>query len=70
LVNNKPKHYHINDMSQFQFDPSITDSLDIARRDYVKFFIRKILDHRRSLQRKKSLAFLIQWTGYDPSYNS
>jgi transposase InsO family protein len=70
LVSNKPKHYHITDMRPFHFDPSITDPLDIARRDYLEFFIEKVLDHRGSPQRKKSLEFLIQWTGYDSSYNS
>jgi hypothetical protein len=55
-------------MRPFHFDPSITDPLDIARRDYLEFF-EKILDHRGS-QNVKVLKFLIQWMGYDSSYNS
>lgn len=70
LVKNINKHYHITDMRPFHFDPSITDPLDIARRDYLEFFIERVLDHRGSPKRKKSLEFLIQWMGYDSSYNS
>jgi transposase InsO family protein len=70
LVKNKEKHYHITDMRPFHFDPSITDPLDIARRDYLEFFIEKVLDHRGYPKRKNSLEFLIQWMGYDSSYNS
>jgi transposase InsO family protein len=70
LVRNKEKHYHITDMRPFHFDPSITDPLDIARRDYLEFFIEKVLDHRGYPKRKNSLEFLIQWMGYDSSYNS
>ena len=70
LVTNKEKHYHITDLKPFIFDPSIVDPLDIARRDYLEFFIEKIIDHRGNIKRKKSLEFLIQWLGYDSSYNS
>jgi transposase InsO family protein len=70
LVKNKEKHYHVTDMRPFHFDPSITDPLDIARRDYLEFFIEKVLDHRGYPKRKSSLEFLIQWMGYDSSYNS
>jgi transposase InsO family protein len=70
LVKNKEKHYHITDMRPFHFDPSITDPLDIARRDYLEFFVEKVLSHRGSPKRKSSLEFLIQWMGYDSSYNS
>ena len=70
LVNNKQKHYHITDLTPFIFDPSIVDPLDVARKDYLEFFIDKIIEHRGNTKRKKSLEFLIQWVGYDSSYNS
>ena len=70
LVTNLERHYHVTEMRPFHFDPSITDPLDIARRDYLEFFVDKVLDHRGSEIRKKELEFLIQWTGFDPSYNS
>jgi hypothetical protein len=59
LVKNKEKHYHVTDMHPFHFDPSIIYPLDIARRDYLEFFIEKVLDHRGSLKCKSSLEFLI-----------
>jgi hypothetical protein len=70
LVTNLPRHYHVMRIHPFHFDPSVTDPLDIARRDYLEFFIEKVLDHRGHTHRKKSLEFLIQWTGFDASYNS
>ena len=70
LVNNIHKHYHLTDLKPFIFDPSIVDPLDIARRDYLEFFIEKVIEHRGNPKRKKSLEFLIQWVGYDSSYNS
>jgi hypothetical protein len=57
-------------MRPFHFDPSITNPLDIARRDYLEFFIEKVLDHRGLPKRKRSLEFLIQWMGYDSFDNS
>jgi hypothetical protein len=59
-------------MRPFHFDPSVINPLDIARRDYLEFFVEKVLDHRSSPKRKSknSLEFLIQWMGYDSSYNS
>jgi hypothetical protein len=70
LVTNKPKKYHVKDIHPFHFNPSITDPVDIARRDYLEFFIEQVLDHKGDPRRKSSLKFLIKWVGYDNTYNS
>jgi hypothetical protein len=70
LITDKVKSYRVKDLHPFHFDPSVSDPLDIARRDYLEFFIDKVLDHRCDPRRKTSLSFLIQWMGYDSSYNS
>jgi hypothetical protein len=44
LINNKKKPYHASDMKPFIFNPLQVDPLDIARRDYLEFFVEKILD--------------------------
>jgi transposase InsO family protein len=71
LVNSKEKYYHVTHMKPFHFDPSHTDPVDIARRDYLEFFIESILSHRGNSKSKKSqLSFLIKWEGYDETHNS
>ena len=47
IITGKEKIFHVSDMKPFVFDPAVVDPLDIARRDHMKYFINKILDHRR-----------------------
>ena len=42
------------------FDPFRVDPLDVARHDYMEFYIKTILKHRGDLQRKTSLDFLLK----------
>jgi hypothetical protein len=60
LIQNKAKPYHASDMKQFVFDPLHTDPLDIARRDYLEFFVEKILDMTGDLKEVTTLKFLIK----------
>jgi Chromo (CHRromatin Organisation MOdifier) domain len=39
--------------------------LDVARRDYMEFFVETIIDHRGNVKRKTDLEFLVSWLGYD-----
>ena len=57
-------------MKPFHFDPLLTDPIDIARKDYLEFFVEKILHMRGDTKRYSSLEFLIKWVGYDDSHNS
>ena len=70
LITNKEKPYHASDMKPFHFDPLLTDPIDIARKDYLEFFVEKILHMRGDTKRYSSLEFLIKWVGYDDSHNS
>ena len=70
LITGKEKVYHVSDMKPFVFDPAIVDPVDIARRDYMEFFIEKILEHRGNLKRKTDLQFLVKWLGYEDQNNS
>ena len=57
-------------MKLFVFDSALVDPLDIARRDQIEFFIKKISDHRGKLSQRKSLQFFVSWMGYDQSNDS
>ena len=52
LITHKEKPYHASDMKQFNFNPLTTDPLDIARKDYLEFFVEKVLgmtgEHQKS----------------------
>jgi hypothetical protein len=57
-------------MKQFIFNPIQTDPLDIARRDYLEFFVEKVLDMRGDPKRVTTLTFHIKWLGYDDTHNT
>ncbi len=70
LITGKLKTYHITDMKPYQFDPLQTDPIDIARRDYLEFFMEKVLEIKGDKKRVSTLSFLVKWLGYDETYNS
>jgi transposase InsO family protein len=71
LVTNKEKDYHVTDIKPFRFDPLNTNPLDVARKDYLEFFIEAILKHSGNRHSKKSnLRFYIKWLGYEEDHNS
>jgi hypothetical protein len=71
LVTNKEKDYHVSELKPFLFDPVNTNPLDVARKDYLEFFIEAILKHSRNRNSKKTnLRFYIKWLGYDNDRNS
>jgi hypothetical protein len=62
LITHKQKVYHVSDMKPFIYDcPSVTTPLDVARRDYMEFFVETIIDHRGNIKRKTDLEFLVSW---------
>ena len=71
LITNKEKDYHVTDIKPFHFDPLNTDPTDVARKDYLEFFIEAILKHTGTKRSKKGhLKFYIKWLGYDDEHNS
>ena len=70
LITHKVKPYHITDMKPFIFNPLTIDPVDIARKDYLEFFIEKILDVRGDRKKVSTLSFMVKWLGYDDTYNS
>jgi Chromo (CHRromatin Organisation MOdifier) domain len=55
---------------EFIFNPSRESPLDVARKDYLEFFIEKILHHTGNITRLSTLNFKVKWQGYDDSYDS
>jgi hypothetical protein len=57
-------------MKTFRFDPLKTNPVDIARRDYLEFFVEKILEMKGDHRRVNNLSFLVKWLGFDDTYNT
>jgi hypothetical protein len=60
LITDKQKTYHVLDLKPFVFDPLNTDPLDIARRDYMEFFIKKILAMSADVKKVSTLDFHVK----------
>ena len=70
LITLKEKLYHAKHMKPFLFNPHLTTPTDVARRDYLEFFVEKILQHQGNIKRMSTLQFLVKWSTYDDSHNS
>jgi hypothetical protein len=60
LVTQKETRYHMSQLKHFHFDPLRTDPLDVARRDYLEFFIEEIIDIRGQTSNYGSLEFEVK----------
>ena len=45
LITNKEKDYHVSDMKPFIFSADLVDPVDVARRDYMEFFIENVISY-------------------------
>ena len=70
ITTKKHKHLHISHLEQFVFNPKHTDPADVARRDYMEFFIESIIQHQGNSRRKTQMRFLVKWTDFDDSHNT
>ena len=41
--------FHVSDMKPFVFYSAVVDPMDVARRDYMEYFVDKILQHRGNI---------------------
>ena len=57
-------------LKPFLSDPSITNPVDVARRDYLEFFVEKIIEMRGDIKRYNSLELHVKWLNYDDTINS
>ena len=54
LITNKEKDYHVSDMKPFIFNAELVDPVDVARRDYMEFYIENVI----FISRKFEVAWL------------
>ena len=46
------------------------EPLDIARRDYMEYFIEKVIAHRGDPGRVSTLWFQVKWLNFDETHNT
>ena len=43
---------------------------DTARRDYMEYFVEKVLNHAGDKKKPTSMSFHVKWLNYDDSHNT
>ena len=46
--------FHVSDMKPFVFDSAVVNPMDVARDDYMDYFVDKILQHRGNPKKSSS----------------
>jgi hypothetical protein len=70
LITKKTRDVHASQIKPFRFDPAKKSPTDTARRDYMEFFIEKILSHQGNKKVPSSMTFHVKWLNYDASHNT
>jgi transposase InsO family protein len=70
VVQDKTIKRHVTSLRPFYFDIQYTNPVDIAMIDRYEFRVEKVLDHKGNFKAKKTLEFLVKWTGYTDDENS
>ena len=70
ITTKKFKCIHVSNLKEFVFDPRHTDPADVARRDYMEFFIESIVQHKGHPRRKSDMKFLVKWLNFDDTHNT
>ena len=70
LTTGKEMDFHVSDMKPSVFDSAVVDPMDVARRDYMEYFVDKILQHRGNPKKSLSMEFEVSWLNYPPDSNT
>ena len=70
LITLKNVKYHMSQLKTFLFNPLHTDPTDVARRDYLEFFIEEIIDMRGNISSYGALEFEVKWLNYPTESNT
>ena len=54
----------------FNYDPSMGLPADTARRDYMEYFVEKVLNHSGDKKKPTTMSFYVKWLNYDDSHNT
>jgi hypothetical protein len=70
LITHKHNSVHVKNLKIFNYDPSMGIPADTARRDYMEYFVEKVLNHTGDSKKPTSMSFHVKWLNYDNSHNT
>ena len=70
LITYKHNSVHVTNLKIFNYDPSVGLPADTARRDYMEYFVEKVLNHSGDKKKPTTMSFHVKWLNYDDSHNT
>ena len=70
LITHKHNSIHVKNLKIFNYDPSMGLPADTARRDYMEYFVEKVLNHTGDTKKLTSMSFHVKWLNYENSNNA
>ena len=70
LITKKTRDVHASQLRSFKFNPTKRNPADIARRDYMEFFIEDIIAHVGHKSKASHMKFHVKWLNYDSTHNT
>lgn len=70
LITHKHNSVHVKNLKIFNYDLSMGLPADTARRDYMEYFVEKVLNHSGDKKKPTSMSFHVKWLNYDDSHNT
>ena len=57
-------------LKNFNYDPSMGIPADTAHRDYMEYFVEKVLSHTGDTKKTTSMSFHVKWLKYENSHGA
>jgi hypothetical protein len=70
LITHKHNSVHVKNLQIYNYDPSMGIPADTARRDYMEYFVEKVLGHNGDSKKPTFMSFHVKWLNYDNSHNT
>ena len=70
LIAHKEHSVHVKNLKIFNYDPLMGMPADTARRDYMEYFVEKVLSHTGDKKKPTSMSFHLKWLNCDDSHKT
>ena len=70
LITHKHNSVHVKNLKNFNYDPSMGLPADTVRRNYMEYFVEKVLNHSGDKKKPTTMSFHVKWLNYDDSHNT
>ena len=70
LITHKHNSVHVTNLKIYNYEPSMGLPADTAHRDYMEYFVEKVLNHSGDKKKPTTMSFHVKWLNYDDSHNT